>query len=155
MKRVIKNYLPLLICIFAVINMFFTTICSSPKALKIAISGSIMLILLQSIPMVCQLGCKEEFKHDLKEIIKTYGFILTKLDDVPNLTHYTYYKMNSFDDLLFKAMDYRVNIYYFVEENTCDFVLINQSDLFIYTLKEDKKYFSKVDKYFIRVQQHL
>ena len=105
MKRVIKNYLPLLICIFAIINMFFTTICSSTKALKIAISASLMLILLRSIPLVCQLGCKEGFKHDLKEIIKTYGFILTRLDDVPNLTHYTYYKMNSFEDILFKEVE--------------------------------------------------
>ena len=155
MKRIVKNYLPLLICIFVVIDMFFTTICSSTKALKIAVSGSIMLLLMQTIPLVCQLGCKQEFKHDLKKIIKTYGFILTELDEIPNLTHYTYYKMHSFDELLCKAMDYRVNIYYFSEENTCDFVLINQNDLFIFTLKEDKKYFSKIDRYFIQVQQHL
>ena len=152
MKRIIKNYLPLVVCIFVIVNMFFTTIFSSTKALKIAISGSIMLLLIRTIPLV---DCDKGFKHDLKEIIKTYGFILTELDDVPNLTHYTYYKMNSFNDILSKAMDYRVNIYIFVEDKTCDFVLINQNDLFIYTLKEDKRIFSKVDKYFIGVQQHL
>ena len=155
MKRVIKNYLPLVICIFIIINMFFTTIISSTKALKIAISGSIMLLLIRSIPFVLESDCNQGFKRDLKEIIKTYGFILTELEDVPNLTHYTYYKMNSFNDILFKAMDYRVNIYIFVEENTCDFVLINQNDLFIYTMKEEKRFFSKVDRYFIEVQQHL
>ena len=49
-------------------------------------------------------------------------------------------------------MEDRVNIFYLNDDYTCDFLFMSGENLYIFTLKENEKYHSRVDKYFIEQQ---
>ena len=102
--------------------------------------------------IITTFSTKSEFKRMMYEYLKTYGFILSRLDAIPRLTSYSIFKYDSFDKVLELAMEDRVNIYYLYDDYTCDFLFMSGENLYIYTLKEDEKYHSRVDKYFIEQQ---
>jgi hypothetical protein len=52
-------------------------------------------------------------------------------------------------------MEDRVNMVYVHDEHTCDFMFTSSGNLYIYTIKENEKYYSRVDKYFIQQQTVL
>jgi len=153
MKTIIRKYAPTLIIILVEYLVLFNIITSSMKCLKLFILSCILLILFKSLyEIVTTFSTKSEFKRMMNDYLKTYGFILTKLDAIPKLTSYTIYKCASFDKVLEKAMEDRVNIYYLYDDYTCDFLFMSGENLYIYTLKEDEKYHSRIDKYFIEQQ---
>lgn len=153
MKTILKKYAPTLIIILVEYLVLFNIITSSMKCLKLFILSCILLILFKSLyEIVTTFSTKSEFKRMMNDYLKTYGFILTKLDAIPKLTTYTIYKCVSFDKVLEKAMEDRVNIYYLYDDYTCDFLFMSGENLYIYTLKEDEKYHSRIDKYFIEQQ---
>jgi hypothetical protein len=153
MKRILETYLPTLIFILCLYGILFTLITDSQKNLTIFITSSILLVLIKTlIEMITTYNSKSEFKKELHKCIRTYGFILSKIDLIPNINSYNVFKCASFDKILEKAMEDRVNIVYIYDEHTCDFLFISEDNLYIYTLKENEKYYSTVDKYFIKQQ---
>ncbi len=153
MKTVLKKYAPTLIIILIEYTVLFRIITSDIKFLKIFILLCILLILFKSLyEIITTFSTKSEFKRMMNDYLKTYGFILSKLDAIPRLTTYNIFKCESFDKVLEIAMEDRVNIYYLNDDYTCDFLFMSGENLYIFTLKEDEKYHSRVDKYFIEQQ---
>ena len=93
--------------------------------------------------------------EELCNYVRTYGFILTKVDNIPNINSFNIFKVKTFDKILEKAMEDRVNMIYVYDEHTCDFLFTSGGNLYIYTIKESEKYYSRVDKYFIQQQTVL
>lgn len=153
MKTVLKKYLPTLILILALYFILFSVITIKIKYTKLFILGAILLLLCKTLyEIVTTFNTKSEFKRIMCEYLKTYSFILSKIDTIPKLTTYNIYKCDSFDKVLELAMEDRVNIYYLFDDYTCDFLFTSGENLYIFTLKEDEKYYSRVDKYFIEQQ---
>ncbi len=153
MKTVLKKYAPTLIIILIEYTVLFRIITSDIKFLKIFILLCILLILFKSLyEIITTFSTKSEFKRMMNDYLKTYGFILSKLDAIPRLTTYNIFKCESFDKVLEIAMEDRVNIYYLNDDYTCDFLFMSGENLYIFTLKENEKYHSRVDKYFIEQQ---
>ena len=153
MKTILKKYAPTLIIILIEYTVLFKIITSDIKFLKIFILLCILLILFKSLyEIITSFSTKSEFKRMMNDYLKTYGFILSKLDAIPRLTTYNIFKCESFDKVLEIAMEDRVNIYYLNDDYTCDFLFMSGENLYIFTLKENEKYHSRVDKYFIEQQ---
>ena len=153
MKTILKKYAPTLIIILIEYTVLFKIITSDIKFLKIFILLCILLILFKSLfEIITTFSTKSEFKRMMNDYLKTYGFILSKLDAIPRLTTYNIFKCESFDTVLEIAMEDRVNIYYLNDDYTCDFLFMSGENLYIFTLKENEKYHSRVDKYFIEQQ---
>ena len=153
MKTLLKKYAPTLIIILIEYSVLFSLITTDIKNVKIFTLSCILLILFKSLfEIITTFSTKSEFKRMMYEYLKTYGFILSRLDAIPRLTSYSIFKYDSFDKVLELAMEDRVNIYYLYDDYTCDFLFMSGENLYIYTLKEDEKYHSRIDKYFIEQQ---
>ena len=156
MKKILKTYVPSLILILSEYFILFNLITEEKKFLTIFITSSILIVLLKTLnEMITTFNEKSEFKKELREYTKTYGFILTKVDSIPNINSFNIFKCNSFDKILEKAMEDRVNIIYLYDEHTCDFMFTSAGNLYIFTIKESEKFYSRVDKYFIQQQTVL
>lgn len=156
MKKVIKKYAPVLVLILCLYFVLFKLITQDEKYLKIFITSSVLLVLVKTLfEMITTFNEKSEFKKELYEYIKTYGFILSKVDMIPNINSFNIFKCATFDKILEKAMEDRVNIYYLYDDHTCDFLFMSAENLYIYTIKESNKFYSRIDKYFIEQQTVL
>ncbi len=156
MKKILKTYAPTLVLILSEYFILFNLITNNKKFVIVFITLSILIVLLKTLnEMITTFNSESEFKKGLKDYIKTYGFILTKVDNIPNINSFNIYKCKTFDKILEKAMEDRVNIIYLYDEHTCDFMFTSAGNLYIYTIKESEKYYSRVDKYFIQQQTVL
>ncbi|MBQ7240594.1 MAG: hypothetical protein IJS56_04050 [Bacilli bacterium] len=156
MKKVLKTYAPTLVLILCLYFILFNLITTKPKLLIIFITSSIMIVLIKTLcEMITTFNEQSEFKKELCNYVRTYGFILTKVDNIPNINSFNIFKVKSFDKILEKAMEDRVNMIYVQDDHTCDFLFTSGGNLYIYTIKESEKYYSRVDKYFIQQQTVL
>ncbi len=156
MKKTFKTYLPTLILILSEYFILFNLITKDKKFLTIFITSAVLIVLLKTLfEMITTFNTENEFKKELCDYVRTYGFILTKVDNIPNINSFNVFKCNSFDKILEKAMEDRVNMVYVHDEHTCDFMFTSSGNLYIYTIKENEKYYSRVDKYFIQQQTVL
>ncbi len=156
MKKTLKTYLPTLILILSEYFILFNLITKDKKFLTIFITSAVLIVLLKTLfEMITTFNTENEFKKELCDYVRTYGFILTKVDNIPNINSFNVFKCNSFDKILEKAMEDRVNMVYVHDEHTCDFMFTSSGNLYIYTIKENEKYYSRVDKYFIQQQTVL
>ncbi len=156
MKKTLKTYLPTLILILSEYFILFNLITKDKKFLTIFITSAVLIVLLKTLfEMITTFNTENEFKKELCDYVRTYGVILTKVDNIPNINSFNVFKCNSFDKILEKAMEDRVNMVYVHDEHTCDFMFTSSGNLYIYTIKENEKYYSRVDKYFIQQQTVL
>jgi len=156
MKKIIKKYAPTLVLVLSEYFILFNLITKETKFLTIFITSAILVVLLKTlIEMITTFNIESEFKKEIHEYVKTYGFILTKVDNIPNINNFNIFKCSTFDKILEKAMEDRVNMIYLYDEHTCDFMFTSSGNLYIFTIKENEKYYSRVDKYFIQQQTVL
>ena len=156
MKKVLKTYAPTLVLILCLYFILFDLITTKTKLLIIFITSSIMIVLIKTLcEMITTFNEQSEFKKEIHNYVRTYGFILTKVDTIPNINSFNIFKVKTFDKILEKAMEDRVNMIYVYDEHTCDFLFTSGGNLYIYTIKESEKYYSRVDKYFIQQQTVL
>ncbi len=156
MKKILKTYAPTLFLILCEYSILFNVITEQSKFVTIFITSAVLIVLIKTlVEMITTFNTESEFKKGLNEYIKTYGFILTKVDTIPNINSFNVYKCNTFDKILEKAMEDRVNIIYLHDDHTCDFMFTSGGNLYIYTIKESEKFYSRIDKYFIQQQTVL
>ena len=156
MKKVIKKYAPVLILILCLYFILFNLIVQDRKYTTIFLVSCVLLVLVKTlIEMITTYNEKSEFKKEIREYVKTYGFILSKVDMIPNINSFNVFKCATFDKILEKAMEDRVNIYYLYDDHTCDFLFMSADNLYIFTIKESNKFYSRIDKYFIEQQTVL
>ena len=153
MKKIICECIPFIVLVSSLIFILHEYIFLSKKLMIVALMAILIMILLKALRLVIRhCDTHSSFVSQKNDIINTYGFILTPINTIPELRNYTFYKYDKLSQIIDRAMDVRVNIYYIWDGNTCDFFLIDQGNLYVYTIKENDKLFSKIDKYFINVQ---
>lgn len=153
MKKIIKEFIPFAFALGSVIYILSPIMNKSKKCYIVIAMALLIWTLLKVLRTILRHSDNHySFKSMINDLIRTYGFILTPIKNIPELRNYTYYKYDKFEQILDRAMDARVNIYYTHTENTYDFFLIDQGNLYVFTLKEQDKLFSNLDKYFIGIQ---
>ena len=80
---------------------------------------------------------KAVYKCNLKNILKTYDVILVKVDNIPEFDLKIVAYANTIDDLLNAQIEVRKPIYYYLDESSCSFILIDEKVTLIYVLKQN------------------
>jgi len=96
---------------------------------------------------------KAVYKSTLKNVLKTYDVILVKVDNLPEFDIKTVANANSIDDLLNAQIEIRKPIYYYLDKESCSFILIDEKVTLIYVLKQNEKAESTLQN-FIEEQPH-
>lgn len=79
------------------------------------------------------------YKCNLKNILKTYDVILVKVDNIPEFDLKTVAFANTIDDLLNAQIEIRKPIYYYLDECSSSFILIDEKVTLIYVLKQNNE----------------
>ncbi len=89
------------------------------------------------------------YEKFMKKIFQAFDKILINVTDIPKLDKKTLVRLNHIDDLVDISERVRKPIYYFEVENACDFMLLNDNEYCIYTLRANDNYKSKFDNYLL------
>jgi len=80
---------------------------------------------------------KAVYKSTLKEVLKTYDVILVKVENIPDIDFKTVAIANSIDDLLNAQIEVRKPIFYYLDSESCSFILVDEKVTLIYVLKQN------------------
>lgn len=75
------------------------------------------------------------YKNKLKRVINTYDSILVKSEKLPELVDHSIIRVASMEDLVYAQMVIKKPIYFYEEEKSCSFVLIDDKEICVYILK--------------------
>ena len=88
------------------------------------------------------------YKAEISDILKSYDTILIELDSIPDLKNKNQIKTLSFKDIVNAEYEYRKPVYYVHNNESYDFILINNNDVYTYTSKLDKEKNSLLEAYY-------
>ena len=147
MKGNLKKLLFLLLLIgLSIISVVLVLHDEITIALFTALFAFFSLILL--LREVCINRTPESvYKSEISDILKTYETILIELDSIPDLKDKNLIKTLSFKDIVNAEYEYRKPVYYVHNDESYDFILINDNDVYTYTTKLDKEKNSLLEAY--------
>lgn len=91
----------------------------------------------------------EYYSRFLKVIKKSFNNILISITYIPDIDNKTLVRLNNIDDIVDISLRIKKPIYYIEDENkSCDFILINNDEYCIYTLKLNENIISIFDEYY-------
>lgn len=114
----------------------------------------IILIALYFIRKKKNIKVDDKYDSFLKTIKKAFNNVLVRVNDVPRIENKILIRLNHIDDLVDICEMVKKPIYY-IEDNenkTCDFILLNNDEYCLYTLKENDNKNSLFDKYYLNEQ---
>ena len=76
-----------------------------------------------------------KYYTELKRILSTYDGIIVNVSSLPDLEKFNVIKVRSFDELLDAHGEVRLPINYYSQKNKATFILVNDSMLWMYTLR--------------------
>ena len=75
------------------------------------------------------------YRNKLRRVINTYDSILVKSEKLPELADHCIIRVASMEDLVYAQMVIKKPIYFYEEEKSCSFVLIDDKEICVYILK--------------------
>lgn len=75
------------------------------------------------------------YRNKLRRVINTYDSILVKSEKLPELVDHSIIRVASMEDLVYAQMVIKKPIYFYEEEKSCSFVLIDDKEICVYILK--------------------
>ncbi|MGN0967301.1 MAG: DUF5305 family protein [Candidatus Coprovivens sp.] len=75
------------------------------------------------------------YRNKLRRIINTYDSILVKSEKLPELADHNIIRVASMEDLVYAQMVIKKPIYFYEEEKSCSFVLIDDKEICVYIVK--------------------
>ena len=75
------------------------------------------------------------YRNKLRRVINTYDSILVKSEKLPELDDHSIIRVASMEDLVYAQMVIKKPIYFYEEEKSCSFVLIDDKEICVYILK--------------------
>lgn len=147
MKGNLKKLLFLLLLIgLSIISVILVFNDEITIALFTALFAFFSLILL--LREICNNKSTESiYNSEISDILKTYETILIELDSLPDLKDKNLVKTLSFKDIVNVEYEYRKPVYFVHNDNSYDFILINNNDVYTYTTKLDKEKNSLLEAY--------
>lgn len=87
----------------------------------------------------------ELFIYKVNKIIKTYDSVLVEIETLPKLSDKKIIKATTFKDMANAEYELRKPIYYIKSEHTCDFILLDKKNAYVYIVKESNEYNSVLE----------
>ena len=81
----------------------------------------------------------------LKEILKTFDSVLIKVTSIPDLGKRNIINVNSIEDLIDAQVEIRKPIYYYLDINSCTFMLLDDKEICLYVLRRNKYVVAQID----------
>lgn len=75
------------------------------------------------------------YRNKLRRVINTYDSILVKSEKLPELVDHSIIRVASMEDLVYAQMVIKKPIFFYEEEKSCSFVLIDDKEICVYILK--------------------
>lgn len=75
------------------------------------------------------------YRNKLRRVINTYDSILVKSEKLPELADHSIIRVASMEDLVYAQMVIKKPIFFYEEEKSCSFVLIDDKEICVYILK--------------------
>ena len=88
----------------------------------------------------------DPYQAKLNKILKTYDSILVEIECLPKISDKKIVNTKYFKDLVNVQFEVRKPIYYLRDALFCDFLVIGNDTVYIYTLKSDKEYKSNLEE---------
>ncbi len=98
--------------------------------------------------LIAYIESKDEnkiYKSNLKEILKTFDAVLIKVDEVPSIEKRDIIKVNSIEDLIDAQVEVRKPIFYYLDVNSCTFVLLDRREYCFFILRKNKDVVAVLD----------
>lgn len=93
------------------------------------------------------------YKSSLKEILKTFDAVLVKLSELPDIEKRNIIKVDSIEDLIDAQVEIRKPIYYYLDVNSCTFILLDDKEMCFYVLRKDRNTVALIDG-ILREEEH-
>lgn len=95
------------------------------------------------------------YKSNLRKILKNYDAILVQSYNFPKLGGKNIIRITNFEDLIDAQQELRKPIYYMIEgEDSCSFVLLDNSEACIYILKQNDEVVSPLELIMAEYEKH-
>ncbi len=89
---------------------------------------------------------KDSYELELKKILRTYDSILIEVEALPKVTGKKIVRTKYFKDLVNVQFELRKPIYYFQTALYCEFLVTDDTQAYIFTLKREEEYVSKSEE---------
>lgn len=118
------------------------------KIFIVAITIGLIAIILYFVNKNKNLTDEEMYDNYLRKIKRAFRKLLISISDIPDINKKSVIKINHIDDLVDISLRVKKPIYYIEKDNrTCDFILIDDKEYNIYTLKVNEDLSSSFDEY--------
>ena len=129
----------------AIIAGIFTFYFYTSNETVFALIACIVAFLLLFLFLKGILNKEEPFVEVMNKILRTYDSILVEIECFPKLNDKKIVKAKYFKDLVNVQFDLRKPIYYYKEEECCNFLILSSDTAYVYVLKKNKEYTSKLE----------
>lgn len=139
MSRAVKLSL---LSIVGIIFVFATIILLSTEYASYAILTATVAVIFVSYTVIFYNDTKShysQYKNRLRKIINTYDSVLVKSEKLPDMEKHSIIRVASMEDLVYAQMVIKKPIYFYEEERSCSFVLMDNPEICVYILKADSE----------------
>lgn len=129
-----------LLSIIGTIFVFATIILLSTKFASYAILTATVAVILVSYTIIYYNDTKDHYtmyKNKLRKLINTYDSVLVKSEKLPDMEKHNVIRVASMEDLVYAQMVIKKPIYFYEDERSCSFILIDNPEVCVYILKAD------------------
>lgn len=127
-----------LLSIAGLVFVFATIILLSSEYSAYAILTATVAVILVAYAVIYYHDTKDHYslyKTKLRKVINTYDSILVKSEKLPDMIDHSIIMVASMEDLVYAQMVIKKPIYFYEEERSCSFVLIDEKEICVYILK--------------------
>ena len=90
---------------------------------------------------------ENKFYGTVNNILKTYDVILVEVENLPEISERKVVNTTGFKDMVNIEYEYRRPVYYIHDDNSYDFLLLTDEEVYAYTLKNNENELSIFEKY--------
>ena len=95
----------------------------------------------------------KDYNKKTKKILKKYDAVLVKTKNIPRLYDKNIMLVSNIEDMINAQMEIRKPVYYFVNENSYSFFLLDGEEALVYIVKSDPTVMCVVEKLILNVEK--
>ena len=95
----------------------------------------------------------KDYNKKTKKILKKYDAVLVKIKNIPRLYDKNIMVVSTIEDMINAQMEIRKPVYYFVNENSHSFFLLDGEEALVYIVKNDPTIMCLVEKLILNIDK--
>lgn len=95
----------------------------------------------------------KDYNKKIKKILKKYDAVLVKTKNIPRLYDKNIMVVSTIEDMINAQMEIRKPVYYYVNENSHSFFLLDGEEALVYIVKNDPTIMCVVEKLILNIDK--